>query len=59
MRCYSIPVIALLQRVTEASVDIDAQRVAAIGAGLLVLVGVRPDDGGREAEERKRRGEQP
>jgi len=37
-------VIALLQRVTEASVDIDAQRVAAIGAGLLVLVGVRPDD---------------
>ena len=36
--------IGLLQRVTEASVDIGAQRVATIGAGLLVLVGVRPTD---------------
>ena len=36
--------IGLLQRVTEASVDIDAQRVASIGPGLLVLVGVRPTD---------------
>jgi D-tyrosyl-tRNA(Tyr) deacylase len=34
----------LLQRVVEASVDIDTERVAAIGPGLLVLVGVRPDD---------------
>jgi D-tyrosyl-tRNA(Tyr) deacylase len=39
-----IVVIGLLQRVMEASVDIDAQRVATIGAGLLVLVGVRPTD---------------
>jgi D-tyrosyl-tRNA(Tyr) deacylase len=37
-------VIALLQRVVEAGVDIGAERVASIGAGLLVLVGVRPTD---------------
>jgi len=37
-------VIGLLQRVTEAAVDIDGQRVASIGTGLLVLVGVRPSD---------------
>ena len=36
--------IALLQRVVEAGVDIGAERVASIGAGLLVLVGVRPSD---------------
>jgi D-aminoacyl-tRNA deacylase len=37
--------IGLLQRVVEASVDIGAERVASIGAGLLVLVAVRPTDG--------------
>jgi D-aminoacyl-tRNA deacylase len=37
-------VIGLLQRVMEAWVDIGAQRVASIGPGLLVLVGVRPTD---------------
>jgi D-tyrosyl-tRNA(Tyr) deacylase len=37
-------VIGLLQRVVEAAVDIDARRVASIGPGLLVLVGVRPSD---------------
>jgi D-aminoacyl-tRNA deacylase len=37
-------VIALLQRVVEASVEIGAERVASIGPGLLVLVGVRPTD---------------
>jgi D-tyrosyl-tRNA(Tyr) deacylase len=37
-------VIALLQRVVEAAVDVDATRVASIGPGLLVLVGVRPSD---------------
>jgi D-tyrosyl-tRNA(Tyr) deacylase len=37
-------VIGLLQRVLEASVDIDAERVASIGPGLLVFVGVRPTD---------------
>jgi D-tyrosyl-tRNA(Tyr) deacylase len=36
--------IGLLQRVAEARVDVDAGRVASIGAGLLVLVGVRPTD---------------
>ncbi len=36
--------IGLLQRVVEAAVDIDAKRVARIGPGLLVLVGVRPSD---------------
>lgn len=36
--------IGLLQRVREASVNVDGERVAAIGAGLLVLVGVQPDD---------------
>jgi D-aminoacyl-tRNA deacylase len=37
-------VIGLLQRVTEAGVDIGTERVASIGPGLLVLVGVRPSD---------------
>jgi D-tyrosyl-tRNA(Tyr) deacylase len=36
--------IGLLQRVSEAAVDIDGKRVASIGPGLLVLVGVRPAD---------------
>jgi D-tyrosyl-tRNA(Tyr) deacylase len=37
-------VIGLLQRVVEASVDVGGERVASIGPGLLVLVGVRPTD---------------
>ena len=36
--------IALLQRVTHARVRVDGQDIAAIGAGLLVLVGVERDD---------------
>lgn len=36
--------IGLLQRVTEAGVEIEGSRVACIGPGLLVLVGVRPED---------------
>jgi len=40
----SIDLIGLLQRVTTAEVTIDGQRVAHIGPGLLVLVGVRPSD---------------
>jgi D-tyrosyl-tRNA(Tyr) deacylase len=36
--------IGLLQRVSGADVSVGGQRVGAIGAGLLVLVGVRPLD---------------
>jgi D-aminoacyl-tRNA deacylase len=36
--------IALVQRVVEAWVEIDQRRVAAIGPGILALVGVRPTD---------------
>lgn len=36
--------IGLLQRVSRAHVDIDGVRVAQIGRGLLVLVGVQRDD---------------
>jgi D-tyrosyl-tRNA(Tyr) deacylase len=41
--------IALLQRVTQASVSVDGATVASIGRGLLVLVGVRPQDDGAAA----------
>ncbi len=41
---------ALLQRVSEASVTIDGETVGAIGAGLLVLLGVERGDGEAEAE---------
>jgi D-tyrosyl-tRNA(Tyr) deacylase len=37
-------VIGLLQRVMEAGVDVGTERVASIGHGLLVLVGIRPSD---------------
>jgi len=36
--------IALLQRVSDARVCVDGEEIAAIGAGLLVLVGVERDD---------------
>lgn len=36
--------IALLQRVSEASVQVAGQSIARIGRGLLVLVAVQPDD---------------
>jgi D-aminoacyl-tRNA deacylase len=39
-----ISMIALLQRVSHAKVEISGSVVAAIGPGLLVLVGVRPAD---------------
>jgi D-tyrosyl-tRNA(Tyr) deacylase len=36
---------AVLQRVTRASVEVEGRTVGAIGAGLLVLLGVAKDDG--------------
>lgn len=36
--------IALLQRVRKASVEVNAETVASIDQGLLVLIGVSPDD---------------
>jgi D-aminoacyl-tRNA deacylase len=41
---------ALVQRVSEASVTVDGDEVARIGRGLLVLVGVRGQDGIEEAD---------
>ncbi len=38
--------IALLQRVTEARVDVGGEIVAEIGPGLLVLLAVEPPDDG-------------
>lgn len=43
-------VIALVQRVTRAEVEVDGARVAAIGAGVLALIGVRRDDAEANAE---------
>lgn len=37
--------LALIQRVTHASVVVDGETVGAIGPGLLALVGVEPGDG--------------
>lgn len=42
--------IGLLQRVTHAHVDIAGERVAQIGPGLLVLVGVQASDDAARAE---------
>jgi D-aminoacyl-tRNA deacylase len=39
------PMLALIQRVTEASVVVDGATVGAIGPGLLALIGVEPGDG--------------
>lgn len=42
--------IALLQRVTEASVVVEGETVGAVGAGLMVLVAVEPGDGEAQAQ---------
>lgn len=41
---------ALVQRVSQAAVDVEGQRVAQIGPGLLVLVGVARTDGPEQAD---------
>ena len=41
--------IGLVQRVSEASVEVGGERVASIGLGLLVLIGVERGDTQREA----------
>jgi D-tyrosyl-tRNA(Tyr) deacylase len=42
--------IALIQRVTRASVDVDGTTVGSIGPGLLALVAVQPGDGEAQAQ---------
>lgn len=42
--------IALIQRVTEARVEVDGSVVGAIGRGILALVGVERGDGEAQAE---------
>jgi D-tyrosyl-tRNA(Tyr) deacylase len=41
---------AWIQRVTEASVEIDGERVAEIGVGYLILLGVTHDDDEAKAD---------
>ena len=45
---YNRRMLALIQRVTSASVAVDDAVVGAIGPGLLALVAVQPDDGDAE-----------
>ena len=42
--------IALIQRVTQAKVDVGSETVGQIGKGLLVLLGVEKDDDRRNAD---------
>jgi D-aminoacyl-tRNA deacylase len=41
---------ALVQRVSQAAVDVEGERVAQIGPGLLVLLGVGQEDGAEQAD---------
>ena len=41
---------ALVQRVSQAAVDVEGERVAQIGPGMLVLLGVSTEDGEDEAD---------
>jgi D-aminoacyl-tRNA deacylase len=42
--------LALVQRVSQAAVDVEGERVAQIGPGLLVLLGVSVEDGPEQAD---------
>ena len=42
--------VGLIQRVSEASVDVDGETVGAIGAGLVVLLGVHHEDTKADAD---------
>lgn len=46
---------AVVQRVEEASVEVDGETVGAMGMGLLALVGVGTDDGAHDAREMARK----
>jgi D-tyrosyl-tRNA(Tyr) deacylase len=41
---------ALVQRVSQAAVDVEGERVAQIGPGLLVLLGISREDTEAEAD---------
>jgi D-aminoacyl-tRNA deacylase len=41
---------ALVQRVSQAAVDVEGERIAQIGPGLLVLLGIGHDDGEAEVD---------
>jgi D-tyrosyl-tRNA(Tyr) deacylase len=41
---------ALVQRVSQAAVDVEGERVAQIGPGMLVLLGVGVEDGEEQAD---------
>lgn len=41
---------ALVQRVSQAAVDVESERVAQIGPGMLVLLGIARDDGAEQAD---------
>jgi D-tyrosyl-tRNA(Tyr) deacylase len=43
-------VIGLIQRVSGAKVVVDAEKIAEIGVGMLVLVGIEREDGPEQAE---------